>query len=126
MLIVPPVKTTATVGTYQSGSAGSEGPGLPTGSVARGEGAARRATFSSPRRSIGAECRRDRVLHMRVGGGPRDARFGSRRRTLATPDTSTPIATISITVAVPMRSEIGPTTMIGTKLETDTSMNRTP
>ena len=52
--------------------------------------------------------------------------LGSRLNTLATPAASTPMATTNMTVAVPMRSEIGPTMMIGRKLETDTSMLRTP
>ena len=42
------------------------------------------------------------------------------------PDASTPTPTTSITVPVPIRSEIGPTMMIGRKLDTDTSMFSTP
>ena len=42
------------------------------------------------------------------------------------PAMSTPIAPISMTLADPMTSEIGPTMMIGRKLDTDTSMFRIP
>ena len=63
---------------------------------------------------------------MRVGGGPGDAQVRVAPEDAGDADTSTPMATISITVAVPMRSEIGPTMMIGRKLDTDTSMFRTP
>ena len=126
MLIVPPVKTTATRGIGQSRSAGSAGPGgahAGGGDVAAEapRDAATRATRADPRRG---PPRSD--LGMGIGRRARDAGTGLRLRTLATPAMITAMATTSMTVAVPIRSEIGPTMMIGRKLETDTSMLSTP
>ena len=43
-----------------------------------------------------------------------------------TPTAPTTMAVTKMTAVVPTRSEIGPTTMIGRKLATETSIPRTP
>ena len=51
---------------------------------------------------------------------------GPRATTETMPRTRIIAATVRMTLVVPTKSAMGPTTMIGTKLATETSMFRTP